>query len=608
MPFLGFVAFVPESAREARAAVSQWLDANAVSRVSRGAMAAAEVDFHAYALAGRNPHASIVQHDTVMFLGDVDPSWLQAPDKSGLESAALADPAPAGMPDTEFAFAVWSTVRTALTLYRCPFGCRALYYVAEPGAWLAFSSLPEPLLAIPGVAGAIDELGLAAYLVPASDVSVPPEATAFARLKRLPAAHRLRASPEGIELRRYWQLPDAPIVKAGADDPAVPREMRRLLASAVERRLRDGSRIGVELSGGLDSSAILALADARRAPTSRLFSYSLRPHEADGTLSDPHEAELATLLLATRPHVQARVVAHGKAARPFYLCDPAFLARPLPEFVFLLGNEHRLFDAAADDGCDVLLTGWGGDQMVSARGGLQLLAMIRGGRWRAAGANLAAGGAGRMLRRVRHDILGPLWSHLTARRWPRPIETQLLSVLRSPGLAAAVRRAARRRDGVDFRRRRRAMLSRRSLQVGLELQDWVAQRAGLVVRHPLLDRTLVEFCDRLPPEWSVHLGVTRRAFRESVSDLLPAAAADRRKAPLPFVATERREYWTLHLDALRALARADSPVKEYVDLPRLVDLHERSAWPLDEEARPIWQLGAGLLVTDRLLRPGALDT
>jgi hypothetical protein len=68
----------------------------------------------------------------------------------------------------------------------------------------------------------------------------------------------------------------------------------------------------------------------------------------------------------------------------------------------------------------------------------------------------------------------------------------------------------------SLRRRRRQRLASPMFQVMMELHDWLGQRAGIAVCHPLLDRDVVAFCDVMPPEWIMHLGVRRRAFRDLV--------------------------------------------------------------------------------------------
>ena len=157
--------------------------------------------------------------------------------------------------DGMFAFAVWDAVRRELFLARDRMGEKPLYYYAGPTAFI-FASEPRALLEHPEVPRELSLTGLAAYL---AFEYVPTPHAIFEGMAKLPPAHTLTVSPGGkLNLVPYWDLSFAP------DYSVDVREWEeRLLAQlerSVRRRLTSDVPLGMFLSGGIDSSAIVALA------------------------------------------------------------------------------------------------------------------------------------------------------------------------------------------------------------------------------------------------------------------------------------------------------------------------------------------------------------
>lgn len=153
----------------------------------------------------------------------------------------------------DFSFAVWDGERRRLFCARDRFARRPLFYAHHDGALIVTNNLPT-LLALPGLAGDLDEAAVADFLLFGRNLHA--ERTTFARIARVPAAHRLVGAAQGVDVRRYWSIPmrDAPRRISEADAQA---EFRHLLEAAVMDRAR-ADRIVLSLSGGLDSNAVAA--------------------------------------------------------------------------------------------------------------------------------------------------------------------------------------------------------------------------------------------------------------------------------------------------------------------------------------------------------------
>jgi len=158
--------------------------------------------------------------------------------------------------DGMFALGIWDAARDRLVLARDRLGKKPLYYTVIGGR-LLFASEIKGLLAHPDVRRDIDPEGLNLYL---TFGNVPAPHTLFLGIKKLPAAHRLICDRLGhMRVERYWSaVPETPWPAYIGEAEAVAR-VRELLESAVKKRLMADVPVGAFLSGGVDSSANVAL-------------------------------------------------------------------------------------------------------------------------------------------------------------------------------------------------------------------------------------------------------------------------------------------------------------------------------------------------------------
>jgi asparagine synthase (glutamine-hydrolysing) len=152
-----------------------------------------------------------------------------------------------------FAFALWDAREHALWLVRDRLGVKPLYYTLAAGR-LLFGSEIKALLVHPDVAPRLRTSAVDDYL---AYLYVPAPQTIFEGIEELPPAHWLRFRDGAIEICRYWQArPQA----AGEATAASADELCAVLDEAVRSRLVSDVPLGAFLSGGLDSSSIVALA------------------------------------------------------------------------------------------------------------------------------------------------------------------------------------------------------------------------------------------------------------------------------------------------------------------------------------------------------------
>jgi asparagine synthase (glutamine-hydrolysing) len=155
----------------------------------------------------------------------------------------------------DFAFAVWDAPRRRLLCARDHLGIKPFYYF-HSGSIVVFSNTLDCIRLHPAVSDRLNDLAIADFLL--FDLNQDEESTSFAEIRRIPPAHVASWSASRLHLRRYWTLPiDEPIHLRRSSDYV--EWFRELLDAAVRDRMRS-DRVGIFMSGGVDSSTLAAAA------------------------------------------------------------------------------------------------------------------------------------------------------------------------------------------------------------------------------------------------------------------------------------------------------------------------------------------------------------
>jgi asparagine synthase (glutamine-hydrolysing) len=186
-----------------------------------------------------------------------------------------------------FAFALWDSSERCLTLARDRLGKKPLYYAVR-GRRLAFGSELKALFAMPGFSAEIDRASLAAYM---RFQYVPAPRSILAGVAKLEQGAILQARQSGasdelsISIAKYWSARDAFAAPAFGGSEADPRlledRLESLLSDAVRIRMIADVPLGAFLSGGIDSSLVVALMQRQSAARVRSFSIGFREAEYD---------------------------------------------------------------------------------------------------------------------------------------------------------------------------------------------------------------------------------------------------------------------------------------------------------------------------------------
>jgi len=154
----------------------------------------------------------------------------------------------------DFSFAVWDTRNKQLFCARDHFGIKPFYYTQREDLFL-FSNTLNCIRTHPDVWGELNDAAIGDFLL--FGLNYNNATTSFRDIQRLPPAHSLSISPGGLKIRRYWKPPTDGRIRFSKPEEYV-ENFQSLLQAAVEDRLPI-DRVGILLSGGLDSSSVAAV-------------------------------------------------------------------------------------------------------------------------------------------------------------------------------------------------------------------------------------------------------------------------------------------------------------------------------------------------------------
>ena len=186
--------------------------------------------------------------------------------------------------DGDFAIGLWDAAEQRIVLARDRIGVKPLYYTLTGGR-LIFASEIKAILEHPAVSRDVDEEALYHYL---TFMTTPVPRTLFAGIQKLPAGCLLTCDARGdLKVTRYWDaIPSRIDPSIAADENAIAEELRRLLKESIAKRMMSDVPFGVFLSGGVDSTANVALMTELMDQPVRTFTVGFRDNPIHNELDE----------------------------------------------------------------------------------------------------------------------------------------------------------------------------------------------------------------------------------------------------------------------------------------------------------------------------------
>ncbi|HEY1114621.1 MAG TPA: asparagine synthase (glutamine-hydrolyzing) [Chitinophagaceae bacterium] len=428
--------------------------------------------------------------------------------------------------DGMFALAIWDEEACELFIARDRFGEKPLFYHYERGQ-LLFASEMKALWPM-GVPREVNHRLLYNFLTIGYTANpFDPAETFYEGVQKLPPASFMVYTParQQLVIEKYWQV--YPEVKESIGEKEAVDQFMHLLTTSVSRRLRSDVPIGTSLSGGLDSSALVAFCDqvAAQHYTHKCFTASFPGFARD---------ELAfASMVASQYGLEHHVVKISKEEVPG-LVERVARAQEEPFSSASSLAQYKVYEEARRLGVTVLLDGQGADETL---GGYHKYykwywqELYRAGRLagsselkaaQALGVKESFGVKGKAAALFPHFAASMLQSHKakTAARHPDL----------DPEFTAAARNHFYYSTPAHFDLN--GALHFNTFTYGLEellrLADRNSMAHSIEVRLPYLDHQLVEFLFTLPAHFKIHKGWTKWLLRKSAESLLPEAITWRR--------------------------------------------------------------------------------
>jgi asparagine synthase (glutamine-hydrolysing) len=252
-----------------------------------------------------------------------------------------------------FAIGIWDEAKRRLVLARDRLGKKPLFYSFVKGNFL-FASELKALIAYPNFSRQIDPLSFMKYLF---FEYIPSPHTIFKDANKLPPASYLILEKDGIRVIEYWSPFDSGKIAEQLSEGEIEAKMVELLRQSVRRRLISDVPLGVFLSGGIDSSAITALAQREVPGKIKTFSIGFE----DPSFDESKFASLASKYLGTEHHEQTMTapdLLNLVPNLPDILDEPMADASILPTYLLSKFTRQHVTVALGGDGGDELFAGY----------------------------------------------------------------------------------------------------------------------------------------------------------------------------------------------------------------------------------------------------------
>lgn len=444
----------------------------------------------------------------------------------------------------DFALSLWDPNSSSLILARDVIGSHDLFFTTSEQRVIWSTDL-DVLLDASGIQVAVDDQYIAGYLTRGAD----PDRTPFKNIEAVPPAHSVVITRGHIQKHQYWGLdPDRKI--RYRPDSEYEEHFRSLFSEAVKCHLRADGPVWADLSGGLDSSSIVCMADQL-----------IRNGEAQApsleTVSCIRDQSPSSNELKFIRCVEERIgkEGHHLPESEFQVLDP-LCSEPsvIPNALDIFASYHGEVDRLMKhNGARVRLCGNGGDEICNSvpKPSAQLADLLMQGQLRQLHQSLRTWSHDRKkpyLNLLWHDTLMPvlprtvqvLLGHRLVRQLPQWLNpefvrrTNLRELVLGPRDTFGFELPSSRGQSVSF------LCATRELAAG-----YIRTLQTVEIRLPFLYPPLVEFMQAIPREQRARVGETRSLQRRALRDLLPPEILNRTGKGIPAEAIMRalvREY------------------------------------------------------------------
>ncbi len=418
----------------------------------------------------------------------------------------------------DFSFVIWNPSKQVLLCVRDYIGVKPFYYHYSPTKFL-FSSEIKQLAEHPEIQLDTNKKMVAEYL---SFSFCSKTETLFRHIQRLSPGHYLKISPQGLTKKEYWSLNTENKIYY-SKSKSYTEHFLHIFEQAVECRLRCNTRVSAELSGGLDSSSVVAMAckilDRRKQPELKTFGMTFPNLQFD----ESHYINLvASYLGHSVQHVESQ---HFTEPMGLQQTMVTFEPPDIPNIVM----RDALVREVCNSDSRVLLSGIGGDEWFTGSG-YPYLDLLRDKKYSALISQLRFSLSYNKPYALKRFLINLLWPAV-------PIKLRRALCKKSYHINAdwltdefiQTTHLYKQFENVDPRLPLSNLssfliskvISSGAEQFFLETMDRYHALRGIEYRSPFLDRRMLEFSISIPEYQHQYCGITKRLLRHQDNPLLP---------------------------------------------------------------------------------------
>ncbi len=483
-----------------------------------------------------------------------------------------------------FSFALWDQSRRRLLLARDRIGIKPLYYAANARS-LSFGSEIKSIFADESMERTIDPTSVDRFL---TYYYMPGSETLYEGVRKLDPGHYLTVEQGVVRITRYWDLEFEEPMPAPSMQRSV-EQLRALLDETVKSHMISDVPVGVLLSGGVDSTAVLS--HARRHSHAPLHTFTMGFAGTDVPDERPY-ARLAAERMGTR---HAEITMSARDFRDFLPRYAWHMEEPVcePPAIAL----YHLAATARREGIKVLLSGEGGDEAFAGYQTYRNLLALEALKARLGPARPILGWSLRTLamlgsQRARHygGLVDPELAdyYFSRASTPNSDFNRLKQTLYRPALAGRLRGLCSDAptQALHARVARHGMLNR---MLYVDSKSWLpddllvkadkmTMATSVELRVPLLDHRILEFAAGLPRAHKASGWSLKRVLREALKDQVPTEILTRPKAgfPVPYGRWMRGELNGYVRDTVLARGSLIDRLFERRPVEQLLDAHQRT--------------------------------
>ena len=467
----------------------------------------------------------------------------------------------------DFVFAIWDINKQELFCARDHIGVKPFYYYSDDNV-LVFSTDLASILVQTDLNISIDEQYIADTI---SIIKSEKFRTTFNEIKKLPPAHILTLKNNRLEIRSYWGLkPKKEIQKKDID---IITEFKNLLYESINCRVKNEDNVGAELSGGIDSSSLTAITSSIKPI--KVFSHILPDHILGKVHPFKDEREYIKLIA---DHCSIDNLNFITSEESFHnaLKKNVIETKSLFQQNFGIFSE-QLYEKAKLENITVLLSGFGGDEVVTSKSSGYLKELAANQKWEELKVDLKNQNPNyfKYLKTYIKIYLKSRFPKIHKLKYQKPWWIYKFKNLAINKYFAEKLKIAERYysnyeklDVSGIQQKNIKRITHPHVSQRLEYCSLIARKYGVEYRYPLLDIRLIEFYLSVPTRLKARNGIGRYLIRRTIEGIVPEKIQwrnDKSGATIPTVHM-RMVNDSEHILEIIKRAKSNKLITQYIDL------------------------------------------